>query len=180
MLERITRRDERRMGVQGSGTALPMVGSYLLRLSRWVSPFPCTLRFCFKGDTHSLTHWLRTSRKVMDDLPINHGRSVSTFLDNESCPSRCPDERIPESQKSSLARMRKNIPHPPSPQIVMEILSGSSAIVLFLVCRIGCEFLCVTRGDVYFRDTSSILTEGRLGYGQKEEVIESQSLWTDN
>jgi hypothetical protein len=29
------------------------------------------------------------------------------------------------------------------------------------------EILCVSRGDVYFRDTSSVLTQGRLGYGQK-------------
>jgi hypothetical protein len=88
----------------------------------------------FKGDTHSWTHWLRTSRKVMDDLPINHGRLVSTFVDRKLFLSLSRREHREILSNLHWQNKWKIIPHPPSPQIVMEILSGSASIVSCTVC----------------------------------------------
>lgn len=58
--------------------------------------------------THSCVHWLLTSRKVIEDLPVAaSGQSLQSF-DSWRC----------------------TIPHPPSPHIVIDILLSFSMTLL--------------------------------------------------
>lgn len=135
MLETITRRrNERRIEVQGTGTALPMVGSYLLRLSRCVSHFSPTLRFVSRGTVrveikrrYSLVDPLAPHQPQSDGRFTYPPRQISISLSGSgSCHSRPAGREISEI---FTGKKPENIPHPPSPQIVMEILSGLSSIV---------------------------------------------------
>ena len=60
--------------------------------------------------TYSCVHWLLTNRRVIDDLPVQNAFSGQY------------------GRRGSTEPQCENIPHPPSPHIVMDMRFSSSII----------------------------------------------------